>query len=357
MEICQIMERQILTRFPSAQVLSVPVADGGEGTVDAIRTACGGSKHHLTVQGPYGEGMSGFWGLLPDGRTAVIEMACCAGIPLVAGRENPAVTSTYGVGELMLAAAKSGAEKIILGLGGSATNDAGCGAACAVGVRFYDENNVSFIPVGATLCKIHHIDTSGLAQELQSKTVILMCDVDNLLYGPNGAACTFAPQKGANEDMVERLDFGLRHFSNIVERSLGKAIGMTAGGGAAGGMGAGFFAFFNTEMKRGIDVVLDLCQFDLKLDECDVVFTGEGRFDSQSLHGKVVQGVSVRASRKGVPIIVIAGDVDIDALNSDGTGITAVFSINNLALDFDTVKHRCRQDLSFVMDNIVRIWR
>lgn len=352
-EVCSIMEQSILKVLPDAQVVKVPVADGGEGSVAAFLEALGGEHRVVKVHGPYGEEVEGFYGLLPDG-TAVIEMAAAAGLPLVGNNKNAEKTTTYGVGELMLAAAKSGCRRIIMGLGGSATNDGGCGAAAACGVRFFDARGKAFVPVGETLDKIFHIDISDIAPELQQLPVITMCDIDNPLCGPKGAASVFGPQKGADAAMVGRLDAGLNNLAKVVGQDLGKDILKLPGAGAAGGMGGGMVAFFNSPLQMGIETVLDAVGFDKLIQDADIIFTGEGRFDEQSMMGKVICGVTKRAKRAGVPVICVAGGLESIPQEAYENGLTAAFSINQKPLALEEALPLSRQNLSITMENIVR---
>lgn len=354
-EICSIMEEQIKRLDVGAQILSIPVADGGEGSVDCFVTACGGEKVFKRCQGPYMEDVNAFYGLVDDGKTAVIEMAAAAGLPMVEDRKNPLQTTTYGVGQMMLDAAKRGAKRIILGLGGSCTNDFGCGAAYACGVRFGDKNNNPFMPVGATLKNIEYIDVSRRSKLLDGVEIIVMCDIDNPPFGENGAARVFAPQKGANEREVELLDEGVRHTCEVVFNRLGIDVFELKGGGAAGAMGAGMAAFFGAKLKMGIDTVLDVVQFSSLVQDADVVFTGEGKIDSQSLRGKVVIGVARAAKAANVPVIVVVGGSEGDMQEAYEQGVSAVFSINRLPQDLSISKEFSRENLAFAMENIVRL--
>jgi glycerate kinase len=354
-EVCAIMEAAIRKRRPQAKIFSIPVADGGEGSVDAFLTATGGRKIALPVNGPYMEEMTSFYGLIDDGKTAVIEMAAAAGLPLVGDRLCPDKTSTYGVGQLLVAAAKRGCKKIIIGLGGSATNDFGTGAAAAAGIRFIDKDGSDFIPVGGTLSCIEHIDTSGLLPELKSAEIVAMCDIDNPLFGENGAAYVFAPQKGADPAMVEFLDTQLRSASDVVYRELGLDVSDLRGAGAAGGMGGGMVSFFGSRLQMGIETVLDAVNFDGIVQDADMVFTGEGKLDTQSLRGKVVIGTARRAKKYGVPVIAVVGDIGDGIDDVYEEGITAVFSINRKAIPFKETCLRSREDLASTMDNLMRI--
>lgn len=353
-EICQIMADVIGAHDPGAEVLALPVADGGEGSVDAFLAAVGGEKVPVQVTGPFlGEPVTAFYGRLDD-TTAVIEMAAAAGLPLVEGRQDPALATTYGVGELMLAAARAGARRLIVGAGGSATNDLGAGAAAAAGVRFLDAEDESFVPTGGSLDRISRIDASGLAAELRECTITVMCDIDNPLYGERGAAAVFGPQKGATPELVTLLDAQLRASSAAIVRDLGLDVSQVPGSGAAGGLGGGLMAFFGATLRQGIDVVLDAVGFDQAVAEATVVFTGEGRIDSQSLSGKVVTGVARRAAPHQVPVVAVVGDIGDGFEGVYDEGVTAVFSINNLAIPFSEARKRARQDLALTMDSLMR---
>ena len=354
-EICGIMKEAILNHFPDTEVLSIPVADGGEGSVDAFLTAVGGKKVPLVVKGPYFEDTPAFYGVLPDG-TAVIEMAAAAGLPLVGENRSAGKTTTFGVGQLIAHAAESGCRKIIVGLGGSATNDGGAGAAAALGIRFLDESGHGFVPVGETLGKVASIGTGELNAALRGVDLITMCDIDNPLCGPRGAAAVFGPQKGASKEEVCLLDRNLGHLAEIILRDLGKDIRLLPGAGAAGGMGGGMAAFFGSRLQAGIETVLDIVGFDDKVRGADLVLSGEGKLDSQSLRGKVVIGVARRAKRQGVPLIAIVGDIGDQIENAYGEGVNAIFSINRVAVPFSEAKQRCREDLALTVDNLMRFF-
>ena len=351
--IIAVMKAQILKYWPECQIVSIPVADGGEGSVDSFLTALGGEKISIRTQGPWGEEIDSFYGLLPD-NTAVIEMAASAGLPLVGDRKDPSKTTTYGVGELILDAAKKGAGRIVIGLGGSATNDAGCGAAAACGVTFLDREGKSFVPTGATLDRIASIDLSTMDESVRKLKITAMCDIDNPFYGPSGAAAVYGPQKGADEEMVSFLDERMKKLSSLVESQLGIDLQAIPGSGAAGGMGGGMKAFFHARLQMGIDTVLDVTGFDDLARGADWIFTGEGKIDSQSLRGKVVIGVARKAKRLGVPVIAVVGDIadDIDAAYDEG--VTGIFSINRVAVPYKEARLRAESDMALTMDNIVR---
>ncbi|MDD2534400.1 MAG: glycerate kinase [Eubacteriales bacterium] len=352
-EICAIMAQSIKTFFPTTEIISVPVADGGEGSVDAFLQAVGGEKIHLKVLGPYFEEIDSFYGMLPDG-VAVIEMAAAAGLPLVGENKYAEQTTTYGVGQLMLHALQSGCKKMIVGLGGSATNDGGCGAAAALGVVFRNQAGESFIPVGKSLKDISSINTTNLPLALSHVELVSMCDIDNPLCGPLGAAQVFSPQKGADDKTVALLDAGLAHLAEIVYKDLHKEILYLHGAGAAGGMGGGMVAFFNSSLQMGIETVLDAVNFSQLLEGADLVFTGEGKIDFQSLLGKVVIGIANRTHKLKIPLIAIVGDIGDNIEGAYDVGITAIFSINRTAIPFSEAKLRSREDLSLTMDNLMR---
>ena len=348
-EVCEIMREEILRVCPDARVTAIPVADGGEGSGDAFLSALGGEKISVPCHGPHGEEMTGFYGLLPDG-TAVVEMAAAAGLPLVGDRLEPHRTTTYGAGELMAAAARRGAGRIILGLGGSATNDGGCGAACALGVRFLNGAGEAFLPVGGTLDQIVRIDMSG---RMDLPEIIVMCDIDNPLCGEHGASAVFGPQKGADAEMVQRLDANLRHLAEVVRRDLGIGIEDLPGAGAAGGMGGGSVAFWGGRLQMGIETVLDAVKFDELLNDADLVFTGEGRLDGQSVRGKVVAGVGKRAKEKGVPVVAVVGAVGDGADGIYELGVCSVFSVNHAPEPFEVSRLRSRENLGRTVRNVM----
>lgn len=352
--ICEIFEEKINKIFPSCEVVKIPVADGGEGSVDCFLNALGGERIAALVSGPYGEKTEAEYGII-NGATAVIEMAACAGLPLVEGRKNPELTTTYGVGELMLDAAKRGCKKIIMCLGGSCTNDMGAGAAAAAGVRFFNAEGKNFVPVGGTLCEIEKIDVSEKSELLNGVEITAMCDIDNPLYGENGAAYVFAPQKGADAKQVKSLDDGLRHGAEKVKNYIGEDVSCVPGAGAAGGMGAGMVAFFGAKLRSGIETVLDTVNFEKRISGADFVFTGEGKLDSQSLRGKVVSGVAGKSKKKGVPVIAVVGgyEADLDAIYE--MGVKAVFATNLLPVDFEISKHKSEENLAATVENILRI--
>ena len=302
---------ELLTRaaqevFPGCNCKAVPMADGGEGTAEAVISATGGRWVPAAVTGPLGEPVEAGYGLLPGG-TAIIEMASASGLVLVPpARRDPRNTSTAGTGELIAAALADGCTELTIAIGGSATNDGGMGCMRALGVRFLDAEGCELKGKGGDLAKVAHIDSSGLLPEARAANFTIMSDVDNPLLGPDGATFTFGPQKGAAPEIRDELEAGMENYARVLKRDLGANTGFP-GAGAAGGLGAALKIFLDAEMRSGSDAVLDLVGFDEDLKDADVVVTGEGRIDWQSAHGKVVAGVGKRCQKAGVPCIAIVG--------------------------------------------------
>lgn len=313
----------------SFQVLEKPLADGGEGTVEAVVLACGGTILFREVTGPLGEKVKAKIGLLPDG-TCVIELAQAAGLPLVpVERRNPRFTTTYGVGELIRYALQEGCRRIILGVGGSATCDGGMGALQALGVRFLDEHDTELLGVGDNLRKIVSIDTSQLARLPEETELIIACDVQNPLYGPRGAAYIYAPQKGADPEDVALLDEGLRHWAQVIKKHLGVSVDELSGGGAAGGIVAGLFAFLGAKVVPGVRLIAQLMGLDKAVQSADFVISGEGKVDKQTFFGKTVYGVLELCKEFGKPLLVLAGKVEWEEILPLPQEIVGVFSIVN----------------------------
>lgn len=354
-EICDIMENSIKAHQPQAEIHKIPVADGGEGTVDCFHKAAGGKRYNLEVTGPFsGETTNAEYVVLPSG-AAVLETASVVGLPMVEGRENPGLATTFGLGQLAKHVVSEGTRSLIIGLGGSASNDGGCGFAAGLGVGFYNSQGKRFVPTGTTLCEIEHIDLGEVPALLEGTEITAMCDIDNPMFGPKGAARVFAPQKGADTDMVALLDENLKHLAAVIKRELAVEVADVPGSGAAGALGAGMLAFCGARLKMGIDVVLDQTGFDNLVPGSFAVFTGEGRIDGQSLSGKVVIGISRRAQKYNVPVIVFAGDIADDADAAYGEGVTAILSINRLAIPFSQAKHRAKHDLASTVDTFMRV--
>ena len=327
MEVARSVEMGILDVFPSCDVVKVAVADGGEGTMDALCQSLGGRFIRIPVEDPIGRTIFASYVILQDGNTAVLEMSSASGLTLLTPAErNPMLTSTYGTGQLIDDAIGRGCRRFLVGIGGSATNDAGMGMLKALGYRFLDAAGNVLPGAGASLSKVCGIDCSGVSQAVRDSEFIVACDVDSPLYGPDGAAYVFAPQKGADPDMVKALDDGLRHYADAVasgEASIMKDAASMPGAGAAGGLGFAFVAFFGARLQRGVDMVLDAVGFDSIIEDADLVITGEGRIDAQTLTGKTPYGVLQRAFRQNIPVIALAGSVALD----DSSGFTAIRQI------------------------------
>ena len=304
------MARGIRQVFPEAQVVEVPVADGGEGTVEALVAAHRGELASLRVEGPLGDPVEAAFGLIEGGRTAVVELAASSGLPLLEpGRRDPRRTSTFGFGELLQEARSRGARRIIAGIGGSATNDGGAGMAQALGYRLLDEEERDLPRGGAALLRLARIDASGVDSAWKQVEVQVACDVTNPLTGPEGATRVYGPQKGATEEMMDELDRALGRLASIVEKDLGVAVADIPGAGAAGGAGAGLVAFLGAQLTRGAPLIVEAAGFDAALEGAVAVFTGEGRIDGQTAYGKGPMEVANRARSVNVPAVILAGSL------------------------------------------------
>ncbi|MCX7885164.1 MAG: glycerate kinase [Caloramator sp.] len=326
-EVCKNIESGIKKVFPDADIENVPMADGGEGTVEALVDATKGKIIKVTIRDPLYREIPSYYGILGDRKTAVIEMAAASGLYLLKEHErNPLFTTTYGTGQLILDALNKGCRKFIIGIGGSATNDAGSGMAMALGAKFFDfsGNEIGF--GGIELGKIKYIDISKIDKRIYESEFIVACDVKNPLIGSNGASRIYGPQKGATEEMVEILEKNLSHFGMLLENKFNKNIINYPGSGAAGGLGAGLLAFLNAKLKSGIDIIIDILNIKEKLVSADVVISGEGKIDAQTAYGKTIYGIAKLCKDYNKPLIVIAGFIeDIDNLYD--IGVTSVFSI------------------------------
>lgn len=328
LEVATQIERGFQEIFPDAHYLKVPMADGGEGTVEAMVQATGGRRVNITVTDPLGQPTTGFYGLTGDGRTAVIEMAAASGLALVpAAQRNPERTTSYGTGELIAAALNAGARHLILGLGGSATNDAGAGMLQALGVQLLDAQGHRIGHGGAALAQLAHIDASQMDARLADCTIDVACDVDNPLTGEQGASAIFGPQKGATPAMVRALDMHLRHFAKLIARDMGVDVEHIPGAGAAGGMGAAVLAFFQGQLRPGCEIIAQAAGLEAAVRNADLVITGEGRIDQQTIFGKTPCGVAAIAKRYGKPVVAIAGSLGPHADVVHAHGIDAIFSV------------------------------
>ncbi|WP_341348065.1 glycerate kinase [Paenibacillus sp. FSL H3-0469] len=327
-EVCTAMETGLRKIYPEATYIHVPMADGGEGTVQSLVDASGGEIHYLEVTGPLGQPVMAQFGILGDGRTAAIEMASASGIQLVDKAErNPLITTTYGTGELILECLNRGIRKIIIGIGGSATNDGGAGMAEALGARFLDEAGDLLPRGGGSLGRLVSVDVSGLDARLQQVQLIVACDVTNPLCGEQGASAVFGPQKGATPDMVQQLDANLAHYAAVVKQQLHKDVRDLPGAGAAGGLGAGLMIFTQATLQKGIEIVIEYTGLQQKLEHADFVFTGEGGIDFQTKFGKTPYGVARTAKASGKKVIALAGYIGEGIETLYAEGIDAVFGI------------------------------
>lgn len=327
--------------FPEADIELLPIADGGEGTVETLVEATGGRLEHCMVTGPLGEPVRAVWGVLGDGVTAVIEMASAAGLPLIKdSQKNPLIATSYGVGELIRAALDADMEKFIIGIGGSATNDGGAGFAAALGARFKDAEGNDLPLGGAALARLACIDISGLDPRLAGKDILVACDVKNPLCGACGASAVFGPQKGATPAMIAELDAALAHYAGIAEKTCGKTIMDYPGAGAAGGLGAGLMLFTDAVLRPGIQLILQTMRVEEKLRDADLVFTGEGNTDYQTCFGKAPVGVSTLARKYSVPTICISGGIGRDYENIYEYGISAVLPIVNQPMPLEDCMER-----------------
>lgn len=350
-EATEIIASEIAEKLPTSQVIKMPIADGGEGSTDCFVDALGGGYVVTTVKNCFFEDTQVKIGIVDAGETAVIEVAAAAGLSFAEGRKNPLLTTTYGVGQMISVAAGLGVKRILLCLGGSATNDLGCGAAAALGVRFLDKNGEDMLPLGGMLDEVEHIDVSEVPSMIRELEFACLCDVAGTLTGANGAARMFAPQKGASPEAVELLEANAVHMQEVILRDLGIDVSTLPGGGAAGGFGAGAVAFLGANIQSGIDTILEAIGFENALDGCDAVITGEGRADEQSATGKAVSGVIKIAQTKKVPVIVLAGS----AGNTDALGADAVFSTVTDFCTFDEVCGAAKENLRRTAKSIAAV--
>lgn len=350
-QICRIVAGSVRRFVPDSVIHSIPMADGGEGMVSAYVELVGGEKKQLTVCGPESRPVVCEYGVLYDG-TAVIEMAGCAGLPLMKHTSNPMRATTYGVGQLLRHVTESGAKNILIGIGGSATNDLGIGMAAALGFRFLDVNGAEVEPFASNFSSISSIEKP---KQTLGANIVVACDVDNPLCGPSGATFTFGPQKGIAPDMLHSLDTEMGRMADIIARDIGADVKNLPGAGAAGGLGAALVAFLGAKLSSGVELLLDAAHFDELLVDADMVFTGEGRIDWQSMSGKVPVGVAKRAKAAGVPCVALCGAVGPNAELAYDCGITAIFSSIREVTTFDKIKLDCSENLGFLADSVMRL--
>lgn len=358
LEVAEAIERGFRQVYPQAQYVKLPMADGGEGTVDSMVAATDGEIVRVEVMGPLGQPVQAFYGLLGDGETAVIEMAAASGLHLAPkALRDPRITTSYGTGELILAALERGVKAIILGIGGSATNDGGAGMMQALGARLLDDKQNPLLPGGAALAQLAQIDLSEVDPRLQQVSVTAACDVDNPLCGPHGASAVFGPQKGATPEMVTQLDSALSHFGSLLQQATGREVINTPGAGAAGGMGAALLGMLNARLRPGIEIVIETLRLEEALCDADLVITGEGRLDSQSIHGKTPIGVARVAKRHGLPVIGIAGSLSKDYQVVHQHGIDAAFSVLDRIVTLDEALTEAADNLEVTARNVAAVWQ
>lgn len=356
LQVAEAVEEGIRRVVPDAEIIKVPMADGGEGTVQSLVDATGGRIVRRKVTGPLGEEVEAQFGILGDGVTAAIEMASASGLPLVPpDKRNPMVTTTYGTGELISAALDMGCRRFIIGIGGSATNDGGAGMAQALGVKLLDGEGRQIPFGGGGLLKLERIDMSGLDPRIRGSKVVVACDVDNPLTGPRGAARVYSPQKGATPEMVELLDRALERFAEVIKRDLGKDVRDVPGAGAAGGLGAGLMAFLDAELRSGVDIVIEAVGLEGKMRGADLVVTGEGEIDSQTVFGKTPIGVAKLAKKFGIPVVAIAGGISDDASVVYRHGIDAMMSIVPGPISLDEAISRGAELVADASERLMRL--
>ncbi|MED4447009.1 glycerate kinase [Bacillus thuringiensis] len=357
-EVCEAIERGFRAIFPNAKYVKIPIGDGGEGTVESLVDATGGRIISISVAGPLRESVQAFYGVSKDKKTAFIEMAAASGLQHVpVEKRNPLITTTKGTGELILHALNQGAEYIILGLGGSATNDGGAGMLAALGVRFINDKGEVIDPSGGTLHSIVAIDFSQMDPRLKGVKIEAACDVDNPLVGMQGASFVFGRQKGANVEMMKELDENLKHYANILKRYVSSDVSEIPGAGAAGGMGAAVISVLKGDLRRGIEIVLDYTNFDKHIEDADLIITGEGRIDEQTAYGKAPVGVAGRAKRFSVPVIAIGGSVSSDYSAVYEKGIDAVFSITTRPMTLEEAYRVAEENIEMTTKNIATVWK
>jgi len=356
-EAAEAIEQGVRSVLPEAETVRLPLADGGEGTVQALVAATRGRLVTTRVLGPLREPVEATYGILGDDVTGVVEMAAAAGLTLVPEEErNPLITTTFGVGQLISSALDNGCTRLIIGIGGSATNDGGAGMAQALGASLVDENRRQIGPGAGELARLVKIDVSNLDKRVERTEVFVACDVNNPLLGPQGASAVYGPQKGATPEMVAALEAALTHYAAVLARDLGKDVSNMPGAGAAGGLGAGLIAFADAIPRMGIALVLEAVRFEEYVEAADLVITGEGKVDEQTLSGKVVSGVGRMASRKGVPVVALAGEVADEAFDRLAeVGVKAVESIAPGPISLDEAIRSAGPLLQAAAERVMRL--
>lgn len=355
-EVAEHIEIGIKKVFNDADIIKVPMADGGEGTVQSLVDATGGELVSLKVKGPLLNEVNSFYGILGDKKTAVIEMAAASGLPLISKEErNPLKTTTYGTGELIKHALDRGCRNFIIGIGGSATNDGGAGMLQALGVKLLDKWDKEIDFAGKGLLDLHKIDVSNMDERIIECSITAACDVTNPLCGPSGASAVFGPQKGADEEMVKILDKGLLNFAEVIKKELGIEIKDVPGSGAAGGLGGGLLAFFSARLKRGVDIVIEATNLEDRIQGADLVITGEGMIDNQTAFGKTPYGVAMIAKKYNVPVIAIAGGIGKDAEVLYDKCFNSIFSIVDMPMQLEEAMKNGHILLEKTAERIMRL--
>lgn len=353
------IERGIKRIDPSIQIKSIPLADGGEVTVKSLVQATSGNSFVADVKGPLGEDVSAVYGILGDGETAVLEIASASGIELYKNSTpDPYRASTYGTGQLIKEIIRKKCKTLIIGLGGSATNDGGVGIASALGVKFFNSSNEELPPGGMALLELDRIDISNLDPALENLEIIAACDVTNALCGPDGASAIYGPQKGATPEMVQILDQALNNYSKVIKKNLNIDVSSISGAGAAGGAATGLITFCNASIKSGIDVICDLVDFEKEIQDADLIITGEGKIDQQTCKGKAIHGLALRARKQKIPLVAIGGNIDIRSIQAlHEIGITSVFNVNPSLGTLEEVLVNAPENIEFTVSQIISLIR
>jgi glycerate kinase len=354
-EIIETIKNTVETKFSNIYVEGVPIADGGEGTIEALIYKNAGTKIYKTIRDPLGRQVKAYYGVI--GTKAIIEMAQCSGLTMLSQDErNPLITSSHGVGDMIKHALDDGFREMVIGLGGSGTNDGGTGAMEALGVKFYNKEGIELSSINGSLLKdIHRIDLSAMDQRLETCNVQVMCDVTNPLTGTQGATYVYGPQKGGDALCLNTLEEGMKNYEYRLEETFGKKIGSIPGSGAAGGMGAALVAFLQGELVRGIDAVLQLVNFDEKISQADLIITGEGRVDGQSAHGKVIHGITLAGKKQQVPVIVITGGVADGVDKIYDLGVKAILTLPNKPMTLESAMVNTKDLLQQVTYNLFQL--
>lgn len=341
---------------PEAEIISIPVADGGEGSVEALVTATSGKIIPIPSVDALFRSIQSFYGILGNGKTAVIEMAAASGLELLSAQErNPLTTSTFGTGLLLKAAMEAGFREIVIGIGGSATNDGGAGMAQALGFELLDKNDNPIGPEGRSLSQLYRISRANAHPLLQKTKITVACDVQNPLLGVAGATCVYGPQKGASAEMIEALEQNMSNFAKVIHKEFGDDFSITPGAGAAGGLGFGLMAFCNAEIRSGFELISEITGLEKQISQADLVFTGEGKIDSQTAFGKTISGVAQLGKKYDVPVIALAGILSGNLEPLYNNGLTSAFAIANRPMTIGESKANAAELLTLTSEQVVRM--